>query len=233
MVVNTMLKALSFILIISISLLAQGKTAWFVHDKNNNNYSIIGEDIRPSSFFYNLSLHSGIEIKYDTAIKDGMYLEFEEASLTDVLRHIENKFSTLKEYSKDSYGKEILISIAVLPKGKFSIENMIVAIDPIIEASMHKKGDISGRASNVYVTRMEKLEIKVRQQLEKLAQKNIDREEKLELKKQARINKREQDKKEAVAELKELKSKDQDAYAIRLKTLSWKYPDIEKSLAEN
>jgi len=225
---------LIFLLSLSVlSSISHSDAEWFYHDKKNNTYSINGVDVRPSSLFRSLSLHSGLEIKYDSELKEGLSLQFKEARLKNVIRYIDSEFSTFKQFSTDQFGREILISISVLPKGKLSSSNMIIAVDPIYEATVHEKGSVSGDAANVYVTRMEKLETKVRQQLEKLAQKNIDREEKQELKKLVRIKNRDKDKKEAVAELKELKSIDQDAYAIRLKTLSWKYPDIEKSLAEN
>lgn len=228
------MKKLAFLFIslaLSASVLSQPKeNEWFFKDEVKNLFSVKGQSIHPSAFFQKLSFYSGVEIRYEKSIHEGLDLNLESVTLEEVYRFIDSEFSTLKAYSKDANGKEFLVSLSILPKGQFQSSQLVLAYDPVSEAVDHKQKKTPESSHRVYVTRMEKLEVKVRRQLEKLASEKIENREKESERRKERESSLEREKLLLVEELRQLKNEDLAIYSRKLEILAWKYPDLERDV---
>lgn len=207
-------------------------TEWFEKIENGQ-YRVVGENINPVALFRKLSVHSGIEVRYEKTLYEGIELELDSVSIDGIIRHIDSNFSTLKSYLKDQNGKEILSSLTVLPKGQFQSTELVVAYDPVQETVDFKKGKFLRSAEKVYVTRMQSLEIEVRKQLEELAEREVKRDENNVKRIKERQYRDQEEKRELVSELKVLKSSDPDLYKHKLNVMAWRYPGIKDAINES
>lgn len=217
-----------FFLFSSLSL-ASGNE-WFIKNTDSHSFNIKGEKVHPAEFFKKVSFFSGVEIKYEESLHKGLTLDFYHAELDDLFRYIDLEFSTLKSYSKDLSGKEVLTSLSILPKGQFQSSKLVIAYDPLEEAVAHKNKMTSAESSSTYVTRMESLEIKIREQLEYLAEKKIEEEKSDKIRRKERENSQKEKRKKLIAELRTMKSTDPEMYQRKLDVMSWRYPNLEKSI---
>lgn len=219
------------IFIFALTFLQEGMAKdWFQYDGESNTYSIYGEDVRPAAFFQSLSWHSGIQVRYEKSLVEGLFLNFRSEKIENILRYIDKEYSTLKSYKKDSSGKSKLTEITILPKGQFKSDQLVLALDPIDEVVASKQGKRPLEAENVYVTRFESLEIKVKKHFNEMAENRIAQEEFIREKNNRRRSEYKDEKERLVLSMKELKEKDPSLYQHKLKVNSWKYPDLEKSI---
>lgn len=200
---------------------------WFVIQPDQKTYDVIGQSIHPAALFEKLSFHSGVEIRYEKELHQGLHLNMQGITLDELFDYVDSEFSTMKTYSKDAQGNELLIGLTILPKGGQPSAELVLAYDPVRAAIAHEKGRMTEHAEQVYVTRMEKLELKVRQQLKKMSQQEIKHQQKMAEKKEARVSKHERDKASLVSELKRLKHESPDLYQHKLAVHSWRYADLE------
>ncbi|MGR6871996.1 hypothetical protein ACU6U9_06735 [Pseudomonas sp. HK3] len=150
---------------------------WFQYNQTTQTYSIDAENIHPAAFFKQLSTHSGIEIRFDQHLSVPINYYTKNSQQSHVIRYLEKEFSTLLTFKKNTENQEILTLISILPKGKFTSSRMISAVDPIEEAINFQNKTISSIAKSVYLTRMDHLETKVRENLEHQAELTIRKRE--------------------------------------------------------
>ena len=203
---------------------------WFDYDAKDKLYTVIGSDLHPSALFQKVSFHSGVEIRYEKSLQEGMDIELKQVEIEKIIRFIDSEFSTLKSYRKNSKGDSVLTSLTILPRGKFQSSELVLALNPVKEAVAHKKGETPEKAQKVFVTRLESLEIKVRDQLENLAQQEIKRSENKKTKELERNKNKRAERKQVVEELRELKKTDVALYERKLKVYSWRYPNLDASV---
>ena len=219
------MRSLIFMTLFLISMNGHSQN-WFVLDKKTQTYDIQKNNVTPAIFFEKVSLHTGIEIKFDKYIDEPLNLDFYKSNLNDLIVFLDKKYSTLKSYSKVN-NQETLISIAILPKGIFQSNSMVVAVNPINEAITHQNNESSESAKNIYLTRMEKMNYKVKEQIQRAASKSIKMKTHFQdLKKQRKIenDKAEKDKLEDLAVLKQ---ENPDLYKHRISIMSWRDPNID------
>ncbi len=190
----------------------------------------MGSAIHPAALFQKISFHSGIELRYEKTLSEGLELDFEQASLDELFQFIDLNFSTLKAYSKTKDGKEVLTSLTVLPKGQFQSSELVLAFNPIKEAIAHKQKSTPTHAQKIYVTRIQQLEVKVQQHLDDMAQKAITREEKQTKRSIERKEQHQAERKALAKELREIKTADPEMYQRKVKIMSWKYPDLVNAI---
>lgn len=210
----------SLILVISvffsIASLAQNDETWFQYNAENQSYNINATNVHPAAFFKYFSLKSGIEIQFDKQLVNPINYYAKQASQSHIIRFLEQEFSTLLKYKKDSTAKkERLTNITILPKGHYQSDNMVLAVDPIEEATYLKDGSMPRAAQPVYLTRMQHLEQRVRENLEKQAERVIAKREQRLARLEENKHNKEQRKAERLAQLEELKTKDPELYAAQ------------------
>ena len=203
--------------------------SWFEFDKHTQSYTIEKNNVLPAILFEKISLHSGIEIKFDKYIDEPINLDFYKSNIKDLINFFDKEYSTLKRYSNIN-NQEKLISIAILPKGMFQSDNMIVAANPIREAIIHQGDESSEQAKNIYLTRTEKMDYKIKEQIQRAAQKSVKM--KTHLKKVKQERKIQQDKKyqDKLSNLAILKKENPDVYKHRISIMSWSDPKIDNKV---
>ncbi len=221
---------ITFLLILTSQVQAKIAQDWFKYNSEQNQYSIAGNALHPAAVFQKISLHSGIEIRYDKSLVSGMNLDIHDASFNEVLEFIDLKYSTLKAYSKNAHNQEVLTSLSILPKGQFQSGELLLALDPVTEAVAHKQQSTTPQAQQVYVTRIQQLELKVQKELSELADKEIERGERQEQRRQDHANRKQAKKNTLVKKLQEIKQTDPETYQRQLKIMSWKYPNLENDI---
>lgn len=226
------MKLKSYILFVLITFCSHSEAGdWFDYNAEDKLYTVVGNNLHPSALFQKVSFHSGVEIRYEKSIQEGMDIELKKVEIEKIIRFIDSEFSTLKSYQKNSEGHSVLTSLTILPKGKFQSSELVLALNPVKEAVAHKQGETPEKAQKVFVTRLESLEVKVRDQLEELAQQEIKRSE-TKKNKELEINKNKRaERKKVVEELRELKKTDVALYERKLKVYSWRYPNLDTSVA--
>lgn len=215
---ETIMRSLILLISLSFSLtsLAQNNEHWFQYNDANQSYNINANNVHPAAFFKYLSLKSGIEIKFDKQMINPINYYANNAKQSHIIRFLEKEFSTLLTYKKSVEKKQdVLTGITILPKGHFQSDQMVLAVDPLEEATHIKDGSMPSSAQPVYLTRMQHLEQRVRENLEQQAERIvIKREKRL---KRLSENKREKEQKrqELLAELAELRNTDPKLYAAQ------------------
>ena len=194
---ETIMRSLILLISLSFSLTgqAQNNEHWFQYNDANQSYYINANNVHPAAFFKYLSLKSGIEIKFDK-------------QMINPINYYANNKSVEKK-------QDVLTGITILPKGHFQSDQMVLAVDPLEEATHIKDGSMPSSAQPVYLTRMQHLEQRVRENLEQQAERIvIKREKRL---KRLSENKREKEQKrqELLAELAELRNTDPKLYAAQ------------------
>jgi len=207
-------------IVFSITTHAQSQDPWFQYHSEKDTYSIDANNIHPAAFFKELSLSSGIEIQYDESIVKPINFYGKQVSQDAIFRFLEKEFSTLTTYKKDKDNKDVLTSLAVLPKGQFQSSKMVVAVDPVEEAIKYKKGEMNKKAMPTYVTRFDHLQKKIQQTIEKSAQQNMDREERRKQRMAEKQARREERMKQKKLKLEELKEKDPELYEKQIQRWS-------------
>lgn len=156
---------------------AQTNSTWFQYDPNNQTYYIDASNVHPAAFFKQFSLSSGIEIQFDRNITSPMDFYSKEAKQSQIINFLEKEFSTLLTFKKNKDHQEVLTHISILPKGQFQSSRMITAVDPIEEAIYQKTGKAPATAKPIYLTRMDHLETRVRENLERQTERTIKKQE--------------------------------------------------------
>lgn len=218
------------LIVFSLPTLAQENQTWFNYDEQNDVYSVMGDSIYPGAFFQKVSLYSGIELRYEKSISEGLNLEFEQTNINELIRFIETEFSTLKAYSKNAENQEVLVSLTVLPKGQFQSSELLLALEPIREAIAHKQNSTPSQAQQVYVTRIQSLELKAQKKLAKMTESAMQRQEAQAKREKQRKEKKIAEKQRLAVELKELRRTSPELYERKLEVLAWKYPDLQEPL---
>lgn len=203
--------------------------SWFTFDKNTQSYTIEKNNVLPAIFFEKVSLHSGIEIRFDKYIDEPLNLDFYKSNLNDLVTFFDKKYSTLKSYSNIN-GKEKLISIAILPKGIFQSDSMVIAANPIKEAIIHQGNKSSESAKNIYLTRIEKMNHKVKEQIQRAAKKAIKMNIHMAKIKKDRETEELRENQYLLKELAELKQENPDVYKHRVSIMSWRDPQIDNKV---
>ncbi len=210
---------------------------WFTVNTSEQNqvqtYQLIGSNIHPAALMEKLSLYSGIEIRYDKSIKEGLDFNMSDATLDELFRLVETRYSTLKAYTKNTQNEDVLTSLTVLPKGQFQSSELVLALDPVQEAVAHKQKATNENAKRVYVTRMETLEVKVRKNLEALAEKNIEQSAKRKEFKDQQAKEKAERRQQVIADLRVWQQKDPEIYRRKLAIVAWQYPGLEKELTNS
>jgi len=196
-------------------------------------FALKGKNIHPAAFFKQLSLYSGVEIRYEKSIIQGLDFDMQDATQAELFRYVDAQFSTLKTYTKQHDGQDVLTALTILPKGLFQSSQLVLAVEPIAEAVAHKQQQTPATAQRVYVTRLEKLELTLRNQLEHMAQQEIDAQQHKQTLRQAQQTKHQQARDNAVADLRRWQQKDPEIYQRKLAILSARYPDIEQDLKDD
>lgn len=220
----------SFLYILTFNAEAQLNNNWFKYDDEKKHFSISGKSIHPAAFFQKISLYSGIEIHYEKTLSEGLDLDFKDANTKEILNYIDTKFSTLKSFTKNNRNQETLITLTILPKGDFQSTNLALALNPIREAVAHKQQTTPTNAQEVYITRTQKMDFKIQQNLEKMASKTIEKEEIQQQKRNIKKDKKSKDKKTLVKELRDLRVSNPAIYQRKLEIMSWKHPNLKDSV---
>jgi hypothetical protein len=203
------------LLYLPIASFAQINETWFQYNPSTNTYSIDADNIHPAAFFKSFSLNSGIEIQFDDQILSPINYYANNNTQSQIVSFLEKEFSTLLTFKKDNNNQEILTLISILPKGKRQASRMISAVDPIEETIHFKTGNLPAKAKPIYLTRMDHLELKVRENLERQADYKIKKQEKREQRlTEERKVKAENDNRK-LAELESLKDSDPQYYAMQ------------------
>lgn len=198
-----------------IASFAQGNETWFQYNPSTNTYSIDADNIHPAAFFKSFSLYSGIEIQFDEKILSPINYYAKNNTQSQIVSFLEKEFSTLLTFKKDNNNQEILTLISILPKGKLQTSRMVSAVDPIEETINFKTGNLPTKAKSVYLTRMDHLELKVRENLERHADYKIKKQEKREQRLAKEKSIRAENDKRKLAELASLKESDPQYYAMQ------------------
>lgn len=194
---------------------AQPKEAWFQYDETSQRYQIDALNVHPAAFFKEFSLHSGIEIQFDQGLTEPVDFYMTQGTQDQLIGFLEKQYSTLLTFKKDQNNIETLTSISVLPKGQFQSSKMVVAVDPLEETINFKQNIMSQTAKPVYLTRLNHIENKVRQNLEQQAERTIKkREARLERMDNIKQQKKERDQ-QKLAELAAIKQSDPKLYAAQ------------------
>jgi uncharacterized protein YcbK (DUF882 family) len=222
------MRSLIFIAVFLVSMNSHCQS-WFVFDKEAQTYDIQKNNVTPALFFEKVSLHTGIEIKFDKYIDEPLNLDFYKSNLNDLFDFLDKKYSTLKSYSKIN-NQEQLISIAILPKGIFQSDSMVIAANPIQEAIIHQGNESSEPAKNIYLTRMEKMNNKVKEQIQRAANKAVKMKTHFQNLKRKRQTEKDKADKAKLAELATLKQENPDVYKHRISIMSWRDPKIDNKV---
>lgn len=202
---------------------------WFNFDKATQTYTIEKNNVAPALLFEKFSLHSGIEVRFDKFIDEPLHLDFYKSPQSDLIQFFDKTYSTLKSYSKIK-SQDVLTSIAILPKGIFQSDSMVVAIHPVQEAIIHQADESSEAAKNIYLTRIEKMNYKVKEQIQRAASTAIKmKESKAKFKKERQLE-RDKIKQEEINQLAKLKNEDPELYKHRISVLSWRDSQIDNKV---
>ncbi|NVK37597.1 MAG: hypothetical protein HWE18_06715 [Gammaproteobacteria bacterium] len=201
-----------FIFLFITSLNLQANEDWFQYQEHTQTYNVDAINIHPSAFFKYLSFYTGIGIQYDQSISTPINFYGKNTSQQQLIQFLESEFSTLLTYKKNKNNENILTNIAILPKGQFQSDNMVMAIDPVQEAITAKSDNMPTIARPVYQTRLESMEEKIRDQVERLAEKRIESREYRKQKMERIAAEKQTLKQQRLAELAELKVSDPKLY---------------------
>jgi len=193
--------------------IAQPQYDWFQYNNEKQTYSIDAHNIHPAAFLKQFSLYSGIEIEYDKHIYSPITYYSKDVKQANVIDFLEKEFSTLLTFKKNTDNQDVLTLISILPKGEFQSSDMVMALDPVEEVILFKQGKTPASTRSVYLTRLEHLERRVRESLERQAERTIkkreDRQQRL-----ANIKKQTVDRKnKQLTQIAELKATDPALYA--------------------
>ncbi|GAA6135384.1 hypothetical protein NBRC116188_21740 [Oceaniserpentilla sp. 4NH20-0058] len=194
---------------------SQNNDTWFQYHSDKDTYTIDATNIQPAAFFKKLSLSSGIEIQFDASIVKPISFYGKQVPQDAIFRFLEKEFSTLTKYKKNKRNEDVLTSLAVLPKGQFQSNKMIVAVDPVTEAVNDKKGTMNKKAIPAYATRFHHLKEKVKHSTDKSAENQINHEERREQRIAEKRARREERMKQKQRELQALKEKDPALYEMQ------------------
>jgi hypothetical protein len=223
----------SCIYILTFNVEAQSNTNWFQYDSDKQQFSITGKAIHPAAFFKQIILHSGVEIHYEKYLSDGLNLDFEGSDINEIFNFIDTNFSTLKAFIKNNEDNEILTTLTILPKGNFQSSNLVLALNPIREAVAHKQQTTPLNAQEVYITRTQKMDLKIQQNLERMASKEIEHKEKQRQKRNIKKENTSSEKNALIKEFRELKVSNPEIYQRKIEIMSWKYPDLKDAIESN